>query len=238
MKSCLCIFLGLPRTILKCFPNIKKNLIENNNDFNFKYIVNTEGTESEINLIKNTLNIDDSNIIIFTIDKNKIESSFQIYIHRLYQCLKKEENNFYDIYINLRFDIIINKSINLNNYLDKYCIITGTFTRDCDFHNRDWDLMAIGSNFNYKMYNYPIVNEVLKNWLKEDINIVIDNNLNTDIKDEFISDNELKEINNKCGLITDQPNSYFSRVIKNLLNNGGNFIVSEKFEQIHASIIR
>ena len=30
MKSCLCIFLGLPRTILQCFENIKNNLINNN----------------------------------------------------------------------------------------------------------------------------------------------------------------------------------------------------------------
>lgn len=237
MKKCLCIFIGLPRSILKCFENIKKNLIENNNEnFLFKYIVNTEGTIEDINLIKNTLNLNDTDIILFNIDKNKIKKSFQAYTYRLFQSLKREQDNFYDIYINLRFDILIDKPINLNNYLDKYCIITGNFTRDCDFHNRDWDLMAIGNNFNYKMFNYPFLNEVLIKWYNEDIEHLVDKYIDTNIKDFVISDNEIIEFYNKCGLITKEKSIFMSIVIKNLLNSGGNFIVSENFEQIHVSI--
>ena len=239
MKSCLCIFIGLPRTILQCFKNIKNNLIDNNSkNFIFEYLVNTEGTEKEINLVKNTLNINDKNIILFNVDKNKINNSFQVYFHRLFQCLKKKQDSSYDIYINLRFDIMINKPIDLHNYLDKFCVITANFTRDCNFHNRDWDLMSIGDNFNYKMLNYPILNEILKNWLKEDIELIVDKYIDTNIKDNFISDNEIIEINDKCGLITKEPLKFFSLTIKNLLNNGGKYIVSENFEKVHAYIIR
>lgn len=235
MKSCLCIFIGLPRTILKCFENIKNNLIDNNSkNFKFEYLVNTEGTEEEINLVKNILNINDKDIILFNLDKN-----MPAYIHRLFQSLKKKQDSSYDIYINLRFDIIINKPIDLHNYLDKFCVITPDFTRDCCFHNRDWDLMSIGDNFNYKMFHYPLFNEILKNCLKEeDIEPIVDKYIDTNIKDNFISDNEIIEINDKCGLITKEPIKLYSLTIKNLLNNGGKYIVSENFEKVHVYIIR
>jgi len=238
MRQVLCIFLGLPRTILQCFDNINNQLIQNNPDFKFKYIVNTEGTPEEINLIKRVLNINDSDIILFNVDKNKIKSAFEAYIHRLYQCLKKEQHNVYDIYINLRFDLVFNKPIDLNHYMDKYCVITLDVTRKCSFHNRDWDLMAIGNHFNYKMFNYPFLNIVLKKWLNENVEPLEDTCMDTNIKDHTISNDEIISINKKCGLITDEPCHLFSVVIKNLLNNGGNYIVSESFEQIHVNIIR
>jgi len=239
MKSCLCIFLGLPRTILQCFENIKNNLINNNSkDFVFEYLVNTEGTEDEINVIKNVLNISDKDIILFNVDKNHIKTSCHVYMYRLFQCLKKKQDCSYDIYINLRFDIEINKPVDLHNYLDKFCLITGSFTRACSFHNRDWDLMSIGNNFSYKMLNYPILNECLKTWYKEELEPLVDKNIDTTIKDNFISDKEMIEVNHKCGLVTYEPIQLFSLVIKNLLNNGGTYIVSEKFEKVHAYIIR
>ena len=234
MKKCLCIFTGLPRGYAhdeyNIHQNIYKNLILHNADnFTFKYIVCTEGASDEIQMIQQKLNIPYDDIIVYNKDEHniKVNSSTQIYLIRLYKCLQKEENNTYDIYINLRFDIILEKPLDLNNYLDKYCIMTPFASRPCSFHNKDWDLMCIGDNFNYKLYMYPFINNVLTNFYNENIIFLKDNCINTNLDNHNITNEEIIEINKLCGLITEEPVILFSVILKFFLKNGGNFILNE-----------
>jgi len=237
MKTVLCIFYGLPRSFERTFENIQQNLLFNNSkDFVFKFLVNTECNKNELQIIKQKLNINDDNIILYNC-KNKKESN-HMYLTRIYQSLKKEENNLYDIYINLRFDIILSKPIDLHNYLDKHCIITGDHKRPCCFHNRDWDLMCIGNNYSYKLYMYPIINISLTKYYNENIEMLKDNSIDVNICNFDISNEDIVKINTLCGLITEEPIHFYSSIIQNLLNKKGNFIVSDNYEKHFVKIIR
>lgn len=243
MKKVLCIFHGIFRTFKHCYLNILNNLILiNEKNYEFTFIVNTQSIEPhEIEFLENNLNINNhklKEIIVLNIDNSIKYSSTYIYALRIYQCLKKEENNHYDMYINLRFDITLNKPIILDNYCNKYCIITGTHTRDCSFHNRDWDLMSIGDNLNYKRYMYLCLNNMLL-WYTNEFKPLEDKYVfwNININD-ILTYEELENINKLTGLVSNSHIEILSKIIKNLLSLGGNFVLSENYENIFAKLVR
>ena len=242
MKKVLCIFHGLFRTFKKCYSNILNNLILiNEKKYDFIFIVNTQNIEADNKkFLENTLNINNhklKEIIIYNDDSIKY-SSTHIYALRLLQCLQKEQDQYYDMYINLRLDITLNKPIILDNYCNKYCIITGINIRECSFHNRDWDLMSIGDNLNYKRYMYLCLNNILL-WYTSDFKELEDEcvywNINVNDKLNY---EELQNINKLTGLITNNHIEILSKIIKNFLSLNGNFVVSENYENIFATLVR
>lgn len=155
------------------------------------------------------------------------------YYLRLYQCLKAEQTNHYDMYINIRFDNILTAPIQLDHYTDKLCVITGNWERDCFFHNRDWDLMSVGDHFNYKIYHYPIINNYLSKYYPnlEPLGKIM-------LIDDKITEEEINKLNKLCGLVTTTPNKEYSCIIRNMIRLNGSFVVSEKVDKVHVNLLR
>ena len=91
--------------------------------------------------------------------------------------------------------------------------MTPSTSRPCCFHNRDWDLMCIGDNFNYKLYMYPHINNVLTIFYNENIVFLKDNCINTNLDNHNITNEEIIEINKLSGLITEEPVTLFSVIL-------------------------
>ena len=176
MKEVLISFVGLSRTFKKTYKNIYDNLIKPNKEtHNFNIILNTDykngnttrrdyfeknnknyikpyeeyyNTEEDfINDLKNTY----KNIKEIYINNSPCKEKchcWTFFYKRTIDILELEyqKNNIYDIYIVLRFDIVIDNIINLS-LLDKnniYCI-PRPLVRNAYFHNKDiLDILIIG----------------------------------------------------------------------------------------------
>jgi hypothetical protein len=243
MKKVLCILLGLTRSFKQTYSNLLQYLILNNEcDYEFTFIINTQNLTNEMNIfLQQSLNIKNHKLkeIIDYKCCNNIKKSLHITFLRLYETLKKEKDTSYDIYINLRFDLILDKPVNLNNYTDTFCIITDKSYINNGFHNKKWDLMWLGNNKNYKLFVYFLLNRLLKTWYNENIEEELTDNdiiwvIDKNIK---LTPDNTEIIRNKTGLeLKGQP--CIEKIIYNLLCNKGNFVVSEKYENIFVEIIR
>lgn len=222
------MILGLTRTYQKTYFNMLSHLIKQNEDkYEFIFLLNTQ----DIDPVKL-----ESLRKYYTIPSHTLKGILQLncdnvkdaYYLRLYQCLKSEQNNVYDLYINMRFDNILTKPILLDHYTDKLCIITGNWERPCFFHNRDWDLMSVGNRMNYLLYHYPMINHAL----------ALDDPLPNLLNSNTITDDEIIHIHKVCGLITDTPNQVYCIILKNMLELKGNFFMSENLDHVHINLLR
>ena len=181
-KKCLLSFVGLSRSYLECFENIKQNIILNNlENFDFHINVNTdlENTQtkkwSDINVSpiekkifeENLKKIYDGfikNISYLHIDVDS-KSGTELFRERCKFIFNLEKDEFYDLYIFIRFDVIISKNINLLNFLPinskmKLSFITGGhMNKNRLDHLYDWDYCWIGdkeSVYKWLTYYSPI----------------------------------------------------------------------------------
>ena len=169
---------------------------------------------------------------------------------RLQKTLETLDKN-YNIYINLRTDVYIipDIKIDLNKYISNnlFTIIPGYFTRPCIFHNRDWDLLWIGSNKSFFIWYYSYIYGVSK--VKEYINdndFIKNNyfNLNLDYELNYIDKNIIIQ---KYNLVEDKINDWwiirdferydnmYHKCIKNLEDNN---CIFEILNDIFICIIR
>lgn len=175
-KKCLLSFVGLSRSYLECFENIKQNIILNNlENFDFHINVNTdlENTQtkkwSDINVSpiereifeENLKKIYDGfikNISYLHIDVSD-KSGTQIFRERCKFIFNLEKDEFYDLYIFIRFDVIISKPIDLLDFISdnkKFSFITGGYYNNNRLdHTYDWDYCWIGDKVSIdKWLNY------------------------------------------------------------------------------------
>jgi hypothetical protein len=194
-KRCLLSFIGLTRSYLRCAQNIKDNIINNNKDFDFFINVNTDidntqskKRENEVSISLNkeefeyNLNIlygkSLSNISYLKIDNLHSKSGSQLFRERCLFIYDIEKENLYDIYIFIRFDVVISKPINLLDFLPsdtkmKLSFITGGYLNNNRLdHSYDWDYCWIGdkeSIYKWLTYYSPITpdrNQVIESFRK------------------------------------------------------------------------
>lgn len=240
-RKVLCMILGLTRTYEKTYSNMLSHLIKNNESkYEFTFLLNTQDIDPDKlkSLIKHytlpghhlkgimSLNCDNYT----KLNCNKYAN--QAYFLRLYQCLKFEKNNTYDMYMNIRFDNILTKPVQLDNYTDKLGIITGSWKRPFYFHNRDWDLMSVGNYKNYILFHYPVLNDAVPH------EEPLPNVLTDEITQEKITDDEIKAIDRICGLITDMNIDAYSIILKNMLKKNGKLCLSENLDHVHINLMR
>lgn len=188
-KKCLIGFIGLSRTFEKTYKNILEKIINYNNNFEFTIVANTDEEQllrskwrnKKINkldkdLFKKKFKTFYKNvkyIIYYNLDDKNINGT-KIFEKRINMIMEKEKEK-YDLYLFLRFDIIINKFIDLNEFLPnkykyKFTIIPGKnkinhWNEKRDDHPIDWDYCWIGDykgiNYwlNYKINNIKIINK-------------------------------------------------------------------------------
>jgi hypothetical protein len=209
------------------------------------YLIKNNESRYEFTFLLNTQEVDNTLLeslkTYYTLPTHHLKGIIQMncnhcvkdaYSIRLYQCLKSEELNAYDLYVNMRFDTILTGPIQLDHYKDRFCIITGNWERECGYHNRDWDLMSVGNRFNYLLYHYPMINHELSNhaFVCEPFPDLLQ------VKD--ITEEEITHLNTRCGLITNLPNKDYSIILKNMLVLKGRFFVSEKLDGVHVNLLR
>jgi len=176
MKRCLLMFFGLPRTIANCSGNINKNLIdENKEDCEFTIIISTDldgreqpkwdgkrkSTKYEQSILETKLHTLYHNIkaILYLSGPSFHYSPFggksiTIVYERLAQLLTHEKNNTYDYYVFSRTDIKLLQPIRLNDYNNKFSMITRGPNKGGggQFYVRDWDYMWIGCEKAFKLW--------------------------------------------------------------------------------------
>jgi hypothetical protein len=170
-------FVGLYRNFKETSKNIFINLIENNLEkYDFTIIINTDKEcintdkwnnctsqfkynnidELENDLI-NSYNIHNQLKYIVYYNYNsgiKDTDPFLLRINQIINIEKNKKNLNYDYYIFLRMDIILNRPIIINNYYNKFSIISGHLERPCHFSNRDWDFMWISDKKSFFLWIY------------------------------------------------------------------------------------
>ena len=259
MKS-LVIFQGLLLDEDKCSDNIFINLIEPNmHKYNITIVFNTS---YEYYLSKNHRSSENK---LYKKDKKKLEDRIlgiynkynnikDIYYYnlgeeelnkdikknycRLLDTLVREVDNEYDLYVFLRPDIILNKVVDFDKYLDGFCFITSDNERPCIFHNRDWSSMGIGGKKPFKIFWYLFFKKVF-NYEIIDSNFKINYNQNL-IKN--FNRNEYIKLAEKIGLkgtecLKNEKLSYFHYLIYNLYKHNYIFSLSDTYK-LFSTIIR
>jgi len=249
MKEVIVLIFGLVRTLEETLKNLKNNIVYNNVNYNFSYIINTQsinGSDEETkNIIKKIFKNDNLlDIIMYYLPNqknNNVLDGNYILMKRLQKTLEFL-NKKYDIYINCRTDIKIynDTKINLDKYINNniFTIIPGNILRPCVFHNRDWDLLWIGSHKSFFIWYYSYINGVSKvkeykndnDFVKYNImNINLEYNLSYSDKIKIIKKYNLIEekINDKW-IIRDfeRYNNMYHKCIKNLEDNNCIFEMS------------
>lgn len=173
MNKVLIGFVGLYRNFKETSTNILLNLIQPNMEkYLFSIIINTDFSCITTNKRKNISesiysNLEDlekdlynsynkyNQIKYIMIDNcNFREIPADPFLFRINKIIEKEKNEDYDFYIFIRMDVEINKNINLDNYNNKFSIITPNVQRECIFHNRDWDFMWISDKKSFFSWIY------------------------------------------------------------------------------------
>lgn len=238
MKKCLISFVGLCRTFEKTADNIFNNIIiPNINNYNFDIVLNTdyicENKEDQLFSIYNRYKQ------VKKINYSTLCGSTNGSFYEQFSNLFLESENVYDIYIILRFDVIISKIINLNDYNDTLSIISGNFIRPCLFHNRDWDYIWISSRKPlylflpiFLSYDRNLSNKFKRIKEYENEFLLYDSKVKNCQLDQSI----INEIYKKTNISGYYYNIGFSAIYILLLNNC-KFILSEKYG-IYSSIIR
>ena len=240
-RKVLCMVIGLTRTYKKAYSNMMNHLIKNNESkYEFIFLLNTQDIDTEkLKSLQKYYTLPGHHlkgIMQYDCDKyptklNCNRYANQAYFLRLHQCLKSEQNNTYDLYINMRFDNILTKPIQLDNYTDKLGIITGGWTRPFYFHNRDWDLMSVGNYYNYILFHYPVLNDAIPS-------DPLPNVLMEEVIQEGITKDEINTIHQVCGLITEMPIDFYYIILKNMLKKNGRFCMSEQLDHGHIYLLR
>jgi hypothetical protein len=226
------MIVGLTRTFQQAYSNFMSHVIKpNEQEYEFTFLLNTQDIDkSKLESLRKHYTIPTHHLKgIMQLNCN-LYSKNATYL-RLYQCLHSEQDNTYDLYINTRFDNLLTKPIQLNQYMDKFCIITGNSERPCFFHNRDWDLMSVGNRSNYILYHYPIINHYLSMENLPD-------RLPDLLQVKELTDDDILHIDKVCKLITDTTNKEYSIILKNMISLQGSFYVSESLDHVHVTLLR
>jgi hypothetical protein len=238
MKKCLISFVGLCRTFEKTADNIFNNIIiPNMKYYNVDIVLNTDlickDKEDQLFSIYNRYN--QVKKINYSLLCGRTNGSF----YERFADLFLESENVYDIYIIVRFDVIINKIINLNDYNNTLSIISGNFKRPCLFHNRDWDYIWISSRKPlylflpiFLSYNTDLSKKFIRIKEYENEFLLYDSKVKNCELDQSI----INEIYKKTNISGYYYNIGFSAIYILLLNNC-KFILSEKY-RIYSTIIR
>jgi len=260
MKKVLLMIVGLPRTFEKCAGSLFKNLIIPNKNYEFEIYINTETKQDEkiltdkLNKIYNRFN-QVKDISFYKLDRKYIvrvpgsnqSGVLKSYIRTEYICKKNnisKNDSKYEFCIETRMDIILNNKILLDNYKNKFLIVTSSLTRIGHFHNRDWDFMKIGYKNSYYIHDSL---QLLTLWEPKHTNIKKEP---TDDFNRWLQNKEeinYEHIRNKFNLKGDKKientsnhveicQNYY-KIIEYMLDNNYEFILSEN-ENIIATIIR
>lgn len=255
MREVIVLFFGLVRTLDKTFKNLKDKIFYDNTNYKFNFIINTQPSNNEtelecINKIKKIFENENLlDIILYDLPNqqgDRILDANYIIMKRLQQSLNLLKNhNNYDIFINVRTDISIisDTKINLDEYITKdlFSIIPGMIIRPCIFHNRDWDLLWIGSNKSFFIWYYSYIYgvSIVKDYLHDNdfkknnnLNLIFDYELNKDEKEKIINKYGLVEQKtNEWWIIRDfeRYNNMYHKCIKNLEDNNCNFNITNNF---------
>lgn len=257
MKEVIILVFGLVRTLEESLRRLKNNIVYDNSNYNFSYIINTQSvneTEEDIrNIIKNIFKNDNLlDIIIYNLPNqkgDKILDGNYIVMKRLQKTLDYVNNyKKYDIYINWRTDVSIipDIKIDLNKYINNniFTIIPGYNIRPCIFHNKDWDLLWIGSNKSFFIWYYSYIYGVSKvkeysndNDFKKnnDYNLNLEYDLNDYEKNRIIEKyNLVEQRTDNWWIIRDfeRYNNMYHKCIKNLEDNGCIFEMSNNISTI------
>jgi len=258
MKEVVILFFGLVRTLDVCFKNLKDKIFYDNTKYKFNFIINTQTSNNETELectnkIKKIFENENLlEIILYNLPNQKgdqILDANYIIMKRLQQSLNLLKNhNKYDIFINVRTDISINSNekIDLDEYISKdlFTIIPGMVIRECIFHNRDWDLLWIGSNKSFFIWFYSYIYGVslVKDYINDndfkknnDLNLILNYELTEYEKEKIINKyNLVEEKNNNWWIIRDfeRYNNMYHKCIKNLEEHNCSFNITNNFFSI------
>ncbi len=144
-KKVLVGFVGLPRTYKRTYESIFEKMIEPamEKGYEFDIYIHTEYTDDEVkNEVFNTYNKHGQvrEIIDFKVSRSIVLQQTQLRINDL---LKRIDINQYTYVIFIRMDANLLAPVNLDEYKNKFSTLTGHFTRESLFHERDWDLFFI-----------------------------------------------------------------------------------------------
>ena len=180
---------GQYRTFEKTYQNIYEMLIDNNPEHSFDIIINTDFNNKNISTTNkknlNIINYSKEELIKrlnFCYGKNLIDvinyehldenTGATMLFRKRISIICNDLNNNYDLYIFLRFDIILKNKINIEKYYNNsFNFICGDKTNNNrKDHNRDWDFCIIFNKVEY--FNYFNFYKNSKYISIEDINMV------------------------------------------------------------------
>lgn len=260
MKKCLLLISGVSRTFDKTAGNLFQNIIEPNmKNIQFEIHIcddlNVRSTKkwNTTNIFKKNKELHTKklmnaynkynqvkNIHFWSWDGEKVSKNapdgLGINIKRWSVVLKHIKFELYDYFIFIRPDVIIDKKINLPNYKKEFSIISGNFTRSCQWHNRDWDYIWVGDNNAFLYWLIPYLYEERF----QDLSIVYKDILEKFKKIEKLNNNEITKIKHIVNLKGHNNHStveYYCRIIKFMKLNGYDFSLSET-KGIYSTIIR
>jgi hypothetical protein len=211
-KTVLLGFVGLYRTFKITSENLFANLITpNSHDYDFTIIINTDKQNND-RVIKRGggwkssehYQYDDNNLldkdlnryynrkkqlkdIIYYNNNSNTIGGTGIFELRIKQILEKEKKK-YDFYIFLRMDVVLNKSINLNNFQLRNGFINGSQITRGLLHDRDFDYCWFGTNEGIHLMVFPEKSKYWKNITNNDLTNELLYNINDQVgfKGKFI----------------------------------------------------
>lgn len=249
-KSCLISFIGLSRTFEQCSENILKNIINFNSDyFDFFIDINTElgnkltkkWTNVENTILEKSYFEDKiisiygnliNNITYLNIDNINEKSGTQIFRERCKFIFELENHKIFDLYIFIRFDVILNKPIDLKDFLPKNkfklsFITGGSYNINRLDHCYDWDYCWIGDKFSIdKWLTYYSPKSVTK-----------ENVISASIEVEGFRGTYIKKILNGSDLEDHWVNNYW-KIFYNLLELGCEISFDKEKDNVFLKIIR
>lgn len=171
MKKVLIGIVGQYRTFERTYHNIFKNVVENNNDYEFDIILNTDFNNMNINTTINKgleiKNYDKDELIprlnecygkrlkhIMNYEVKDPNMTGSMIFRKRIQMICDSDKDEYDLYVFLRFDVIFEKPLELNLYMsDSFNVICGNNVNDNrQEHHRDWDFCFIFTKIKYFHY--------------------------------------------------------------------------------------
>jgi hypothetical protein len=226
-KKVLLGLVGLPRTFKKTSKYLFDNLINNNSDYEFEIIINTDSkfintgkydskkskySYDTIEELEINFNITYGNIIkkITYLDYDPFCNSYP-WLVRISHIINNQQIDNYDFFIFLRMDVIIVNPINLNNITDTLYIGTHPYQRSGIFLNKDWDFLWIADKNSFYLFFSNFVEYFKKT--SNDNRLQINNNINFDICNDYELNNNDINIVTQFGSLT---GSYIPEIWKSI----------------------
>ena len=251
MKKALIIINGLTPSKDICSENHLKNIVDYNSETHICEIVvltsdvyhltckHNNNSEYSIDPVKLKQQILSrygtylSKIEFISIPKEYLQISnwYKRIFYRIFKFMKLNTLD-YDHMIISRPDVIVTKPIKFDEYDNTFRIIPGILERDDCFHNRDWDYIWVGGINPFKIWLYMHIKMVFDYEFS-------DSNINF-IKDiEYINNEQLLVLISKLCLIDSKKIPIITHnVIHYLINNGYEFKIGSKSDNIYSEIIR